>query len=166
MAHRSRSSRSTTNTASGSASASSGEAAGSSRDGATDQVAIAPQAPGGFSGESSSTAIRSAVLEILADPEVIRQFGTVVAAASSIPSTSGGTTEAAAGPGTVTGGATAPGEAASTAPGPSGSGGTAGTGNITPSGRYSYTNDLLSLQAAVPSLVRLPAECSCIVTPL
>ena len=127
MAHHSRSSRSATNTASGSASASSGEAAGSSGDGAADQVAIAPQAPGGSGGETSSTAIRSAVLEILADPEVIRQFGTAVAAASSVPSTSGGTTEAAAGPGAITGGATAPGEAASTVPGPSGSGNTAGT---------------------------------------
>ena len=39
-------------------------------------------------------------------------------------------------------------------------------GNITPDGRYSYTNDLLSLRAAVPSLVQLPAECSRIVSPL
>ena len=36
-------------------------------------------------------------------------------------------------------------------------------GNITPDGRYSYTNDLLSLRAAVP---QLPAECSRIVSPL
>ena len=39
-------------------------------------------------------------------------------------------------------------------------------GNITPDGRYSYTNGLLSLRAAVPSLVQLPAECSRIVSPL
>ena len=39
-------------------------------------------------------------------------------------------------------------------------------GNITPDGRYSYTNDLLSLRAAFPSLVQLPAECSRIVSPL
>ena len=128
MAHRSRSSRSASNTASGSASASSGEAAGSSGDGAAEQMVMTPQAPGGSGGETSATAIRTAVLEVLADPEVIRQFGTAVAAASTVPSTPGGTTEAAAGPGTVSGGATAQGEAASTAPGPSGSGGTAGTG--------------------------------------
>ena len=131
MAHRSRSSRSASNTASGSASASSGEAAGSSGDGAAEQMVITPQAPGGSGSETSATAIRTAVLEVLevlADPEVIWQFGTAVAAASTVPSTPGGTTEAAAGPGTVSGGATAQGEAASTAPGPSGSGSTAGTG--------------------------------------
>ena len=128
MAHRSRSSRSASNTASGSASASSGEAAGSSGDGAAEQTAITPQAPSDSGGETSATAIRTAVLEVLADPEVIRQFGTAVAAASTVPSTPSGTTQAAAGQGTVSGGATAQGEAASTAPGPSGSGSTAGTG--------------------------------------
>ena len=128
MAHRSRSSCSASNTANGSASASSGEAAGSSGDGAAEQMVITPQAPGGSGGETSSTAIRTAVLEVLADPEVIWQFGTAVAAASSVPSTLGGTTEAAAAPGTVSGGATAQGEAASTAPGPSGSGSSASTG--------------------------------------
>ena len=140
MAHRSRSSRSASNTASGSASASSGEAAGPSGDGATEQIVTPPQAPGGFGGETSATAIRTAVLEVLADPEVIRQFGTAVAAASTVPSTPGGTTEVAAGPGTVSGGATAQGEAASTAPGPSGSGGTAGTGK---SSWFSFSSKLV-----------------------
>ena len=128
MAHRSRSSRSASNTTSGSASASSGEVAGSSGDGATEQMAITPQATGDSGGETSATAIRTAVLEVLADSEVIRQFGTAVAAASTVPSTPSGTTQAAAGQGTVSGGATVQGEAASTAPGPSGSGSTAGTG--------------------------------------
>ena len=77
MAHRSRSSRSATNTASVLARVSSSEAAGSS-------------APGGSGGETSATEIRTAVLEILADPEVIWQFGTAVAA-SSVPSTPGTT---------------------------------------------------------------------------
>ena len=91
-------------------SVSSSETAGSSGDSAVEQMVITPQAPGGSGGETSSTAIRTAVLEVLTDTEVIWQFGTAVAAASSVPSTLGGTTEVAAGPGTVSGGATAQGK--------------------------------------------------------
>ena len=92
MSHRSRSSHSATSTASGSTSAGSGETAGSSGDGATDTAVVTPQAPGGSTEEVGTSAIRAAVLGILADPEVIRQFGTAVALAS-VPSTSGGSME-------------------------------------------------------------------------
>ena len=104
MAH---SSRSSCNASSGSASVSSGETAGSSGDGAAEQMVITPQPPGGSGSEISYTAIRMAVLAVLADPEVIRQFGTTLAAASSVPSTLGGTMEVVLGPGTDLGGATA-----------------------------------------------------------
>ena len=125
MSHRSRSSRSATSTASGSTSAGSGETAGPSGDGATDSAVVTPQAPGGSTEEVGTSAIRAAVLGILADPEVIRQF----VAAASVPSTSGGSTEGTVGGAeAVTGEPTAPGEPVSTAPGPSGSASSAGTG--------------------------------------
>jgi hypothetical protein len=88
---RSRSSRSATSTTSGSTSAGNGETAGPSGNGATDTAVVTPQAPGGSSEELGTSAIRAAVLGILADPEVIQQFGTAVAAAS-VPSTSDGST--------------------------------------------------------------------------
>ena len=109
MAHRSRSSCSASNTASESASASSNEAAGSSGDGAAEQMVTTPQAPHGSDGETSGTATRKAILDVLTDLNVIRHFRTAVAAASTVPSTPGGSTEAAASPGTVSGGATAQG---------------------------------------------------------
>ena len=155
MSHRSRSSRSATSTASGSTSAGSGETAGPSGDGATDSAVVTPQAPGGSTEEVGTSAIRAAVLGILTDPEVIRQFGTAVAAAS-VPSTSGGSTERTVGGAeAVTGEPTAPGEPVSTAPGPSGSASSAGTG-ASPLGAMPSSLELSSLGLQVSHSTESP----------
>ena len=91
---------------------------------------IARKEPGHSRAAEAEAAKRSRAKkrEAISDPEVIRQFGTAVAAAS-VPSTSGGSTKGTVvGAEAVTGEPTAPGEPVSTAPGPSGSASSAGTG--------------------------------------
>jgi uncharacterized protein YcfJ len=69
---------------------------------------VTPYVPSGSSEEVGTSAIGAAILGILADPEVIQQFGTAVAA-TSVPSMSGGFTDGTvdgtrAGAGELTGG--------------------------------------------------------------